>query len=137
MDIRSSQNRKKMNARFFIVLAALNMFMSIAAGAFGAHGLKKILSTDMLTIWQTAVTYQMIHALGIFLIAVLSYQIKTRVLSAAAYIMFIGIILFSGSLYILALTGVNALGIVTPFGGTLFLIGWGLVAYAATKNTAA
>lgn len=137
MDINSSQSKQKMNARFLIVLAALNMFMSIAAGAFGAHGLKKILSEDMMAIWQTAVTYQMIHALGIFLIALLSYQVKTKVLSAAAYMMFIGIILFSGSLYVLALTGVNALGMITPLGGTLFLIGWGLVAYAATKNTAA
>lgn len=136
MNLSLPQVRSKMNARFFIILAALNMFMSIATGAFGAHGLKEVLTPEMLGVWQTAVTYQMIHGLGLFLIGLLSYQIKAKALSAAAYLMFVGIILFSGSLYILALTNVTILGVITPFGGTLFLIAWGLVAYAATKNTA-
>lgn len=126
-----------MNIRFYIILAALNMIMSIAAGAFGAHGLKQVLDSDMQAVWHTAVTYQMIHGIGIFLLALMAFHIKSSWIRIAVYAMFTGIILFSGSLYILALTGIRSLGMITPIGGTLFLIAWIITAYAAAKNTTA
>lgn len=122
-----------MNTRLFIIIAAANMLVAIGAGAFGAHGLKRILSAEMLTVWQTAVTYQIAHALGLFIVVLLSYKFASPLLSWSAYLMFAGIILFSGSLYILSLTGVRPLGAITPIGGALFLVSWLLVIIAAIK----
>jgi uncharacterized membrane protein YgdD (TMEM256/DUF423 family) len=123
-----------MNTRLFIIVAALNMFIAIGAGAFGAHGLKRILSEEMLAIWQTAVTYQMAHALGLFIVTILSYKLATPLLSWSAYLMLGGIVLFSGSLYILAVSGIRTLGAITPIGGVLFLAAWVCVVIAAIKT---
>jgi uncharacterized membrane protein YgdD (TMEM256/DUF423 family) len=123
-----------MNTRLFIIIAALNMFIAIGAGAFGAHGLKRILSEEMLAIWQTAVTYQMAHALGLFIVTILSYKLATPLLSWSAYLMLGGIVLFSGSLYILAVSGIRTLGAITPIGGVLFLAAWVCVVIAAIKT---
>jgi uncharacterized membrane protein YgdD (TMEM256/DUF423 family) len=122
-----------MNTRLFIIIAAINMIIAIGAGAFGAHGLKKILSADMLAVWHTAVTYQIAHALGLFIVVILSYKLATPLLSWSAYLMLGGIVLFSGSLYILSLTGIRPLGAITPIGGVLFLLSWCLVVVAAVK----
>ncbi len=122
-----------MNTRLFIIIAAINMFIAIGAGAFGAHGLKRILSADMLAVWHTAVTYQIAHALGLFIVTLLSYKLATPLLSWSAYLMLGGIILFSGSLYILSLTGLRPLGAITPIGGVLFMVSWLLVIIAACK----
>lgn len=122
-----------MNTRLLIIIAALNMFIAIGAGAFGAHGLKRILSEEMLAIWQTAVTYQMAHALGLFIVTILSYKLATPLLSWSAYLMLGGIVLFSGSLYILAVSGIRTLGAITPIGGVLFLAAWVCVVIAAIK----
>lgn len=99
-------------------LGAGFMFLAVGLGAFGAHALKEKLGSDMLAIWETGVKYQVYHALALLLLAAL------RGPSKAAWCFAAGIVLFSGSLYVLALTGVKKWGAVTPFGGILFLAGW-------------
>jgi uncharacterized membrane protein YgdD (TMEM256/DUF423 family) len=113
-------------------LAAMNALLSVAAGAFGAHGLRARLSEHMLTNWEIAARYQMYHALGLFVVASLVAQ-KGDVAEPAGWSMLVGIVLFSGSLYAMALTGATKLGVITPLGGLGFLIGWALVARAATR----
>jgi len=120
-----------LKSSLLIAIGALNMLIAVAAGAFGAHGLKAVLSVEMMAVWQTAVHYQMVHALGLLALGILQQQWGAALLSRAAYAMLFGIALFSGSLYALALTGVRALGAITPFGGVAFLLGWGLLAWCA------
>lgn len=124
-----------MTARMLLILASASMFIAVAAGAFGAHGLKKILDADMLAIWHTAVTYQIAHALGMFFIALLMQKLAPGILGWAGAIMFAGIVIFSGSLYVLALTGTRILGAITPIGGAAFLLAWAMVGWAAYKST--
>lgn len=123
-----------MNDRQLLVAGAANMFTAVAAGAFGAHGLKNMLSPEMLAIWQTGVTYQASHGLGLLLLAVLWDRFGRRQLSWAGALMLLGIVLFSGSLYLLALTGVRMLGAVTPFGGVAFLAAWAMVMWAGVRS---
>ncbi|GLS04439.1 membrane protein [Chitiniphilus shinanonensis] len=120
-----------MNDRQLVAAAAINLFIAVAAGAFGAHGLKAVLSEPMLAIWHTAVTYQMVHALGLFVVALLLPRLPGRLLAWSGGLMLAGIVLFSGSLYLLALTGVRVLGAITPLGGTAFLAAWALLAWRA------
>ncbi|WP_217475983.1 DUF423 domain-containing protein [Stutzerimonas stutzeri] len=110
--------------RLFLLLAAFFGLTGVALGAFAAHGLKSRLSTDYLAVFQTGVQYQLIHALALFGVALLALHAPGRLLSAAGGLFALGVLLFSGSLYLLALTGVTRLGIVTPIGGTAFLAGW-------------
>lgn len=123
-----------MNERSLIVAGAGNMFVGVAAGAFGAHGLKLMLSADMLAIWQTGVTYQIAHGLGLLAIAALAPRLRSKLTAWAGMAMLIGIVLFSGSLYALALTGVRMLGAITPVGGIGFLSAWAMLALAAYRN---
>ncbi|OZI64200.1 DUF423 domain-containing protein [Bordetella genomosp. 1] len=125
-----------MTDRTLIILAALNMIVAVGAGAFGAHGLKQTLGTDMLAVWQTGVQYHLIHALGLFAIALMGARYASPQLAIAGWLMFAGIVLFSGSLYALALTGTRILGIITPIGGTAFLAAWALVGWAAWRGPA-
>jgi len=125
-----------MTDRTLIILAALNMIVAVGAGAFGAHGLKQTLGTDMLAVWQTGVQYHLIHALGLFAIALMGARYASPQLAIAGWLMFAGIVLFSGSLYALALTGTRILGIITPIGGTAFLAAWSLVGWAAWRGPA-
>jgi uncharacterized membrane protein YgdD (TMEM256/DUF423 family) len=124
-----------MQERHIAAYGALNMLIAIACGAFGAHALKKILSTDMLAIWQTAVQYQMAHALGMLLIVALTPRLlSTSAISKIGIAFLFGIIVFSGSLYVLALTGVRWLGAITPIGGVAFLLAWGLLGWEMLKR---
>lgn len=123
-----------MNERTIIIIAAVNMFIAVGAGAFGAHGLKQVLSAEMLAIWQTAVSYQVMHALGLFVIALLMPRLNSALLGWASIAMLVGIILFSGSLYALALSGTRILGAITPLGGLGFLLAWAIVAWAAYQS---
>ncbi len=100
------------------------MFVGVAVGAFGAHGLKDVLSEPMKAVFETGVRYQMIHGLALFVVAWLSERFPSSLISAAGWCFLSGIILFSGSLYVLSLTGVKAWGAVTPIGGLAFLSGW-------------
>lgn len=121
--------------RAFLLLAALFGFSGVALGAFAAHGLKSRLSAEYLAVFQTGVHYQLIHALALLAVALLALQLPGRLLTAAGALFVLGILLFSGSLYGLTLSGIGKLGIVTPLGGLAFLAGWaclGLVAWRLT-----
>jgi uncharacterized membrane protein YgdD (TMEM256/DUF423 family) len=118
----------------FVFLGALNAFLAVALGAFGAHGLEGKIPDRYLEIWKTAVQYQMFHALGLFAVGLLLGKFpQAGLVSTAGWIMFIGIVLFSGSLYVLSVTQIKPLGAITPFGGVAFLIAWVLIGYAAMK----
>ena len=106
------------------------MFLGVAAGAFGAHGLKKLLSADMMAIFETGVRYQLIHGLALMAVAWLSDRSPSKSISAAGFCFLAGTLVFCGSLYILSLTGARWWGAVTPVGGLLFLAGWLLILVA-------
>jgi uncharacterized membrane protein YgdD (TMEM256/DUF423 family) len=119
----------------FIIIGAINAFLAVAFGAFGAHGLKDKLDAHYLEIWKTGVTYQMFHALGILVIAMLLGKVATSSLFTwSGWLMLAGIILFSGSLYILSLTKIGILGAITPIGGVCFLAAWILIVVGAVKH---
>jgi len=115
---------KSNTINLIIAFGAFNAFIAVAAGAFASHGLKDILSVEYLNTFKTAADYQMMHGIGLILIGILNKQDTNRCNLAAAAFMLVGIILFSGSLYALTLTGTKWLGIITPFGGLCFLIAW-------------
>jgi uncharacterized membrane protein YgdD (TMEM256/DUF423 family) len=119
--------------RSFLMLAAFFGFTGVALGAFAAHGLKNRLTSDYLAIFHTGVTYQLVHALALFGVALLAAYIPGRLVTWAGLSFTIGILLFSGSLYLLTLTGVSKLGIITPFGGLCFLAGWLCLGLAAWR----
>ncbi|KCB24595.1 DUF423 domain-containing protein [Bordetella hinzii] len=120
--------------RPFVILAALNMIIAVGAGAFGAHGLKRVLDPEMLAVWQTGVLYHLIHALGLLAVAWLATRYSSGLLPLAGWLMFAGIVLFSGSLYLLAGTGTRILGAITPLGGVAFLLSWALTAWAVWRH---
>jgi len=119
----------------FLFLSAVSGLTGVAMGAFGAHGLKTILSAEMLAVYRTGVDYQMWHALGLGLIAICRQQFpESALLKWAGWSMFAGIVLFSGSLYLLAILNIKWLGMITPLGGVAFLIAWITVAVFAFKT---
>ena len=109
-------------------------FLGVAVGAFGAHGLRPLLSEHMLTVFETGVRYHLIHALGMVGAGLSLAYVPTRHFQFAAWAFFLGIVLFSGSLYALSVSGARALGIITPVGGLCFLVGWGLLAWGYWKS---
>ena len=117
----------------FVALGAISGFVAVAAGAFGAHGLKKHLAPDLLAVFETGARYQMYHALALVLIGYLGAARPSNLLGGSGWCMVAGTVLFSGSLYVLALTGVRWLGAITPLGGLAFLGGWALLAVAALR----
>ncbi|MHC8413580.1 DUF423 domain-containing protein [Pseudomonas sp. Hz4] len=119
--------------RGFLMLAAFFGFTGVALGAFAAHGLKNRLTPEYLAIFHTGVTYQLVHTLALLGVALLVTQIPGRLITWAGASFVIGILLFSGSLYLLTMTGVSKLGIITPFGGVAFLIGWFCLGLAAWR----
>lgn len=123
-----------MNIPLTIASGAFALATGVAAGAFGAHGLKHILSTDMLAIWQTAVHYQLIHGLGLLLLVALSQHLDARLATWSTGLMMAGIVIFSGSLYILTLSGLRILGAITPVGGLLLILSWLLLILAAWRG---
>lgn len=119
----------------FIVIGAINAFLAVALGAFGAHGLKDRLDAHYLDIWKTGVTYQMFHAAGILVIGLLlSKAAASSLFTWSGWLMLAGIILFSGSLYLLSLTKIGPLGAITPIGGVCFLAAWVLMIIGAIKH---
>jgi len=117
--------------RTFLLIGALAAFLAVAFGAFGAHALRARLSPEMLAVFETGVRYQMYHALALLLVAATIPRFGGWLVLTAGWLMIVGIILFSGSLYALALTGVTTLGAITPIGGLAFLGGWACLAVAA------
>lgn len=123
-----------MTARLALALGAILAFAAVALGAFGAHALKSRLAPDMAAVWQTAVLYHGWHALalvgaGLFLMQ----RPDAAAIAAAGWLFLAGVVLFSGSLYVLALSGVRGFGAVTPFGGLAFLAGWAAFAWGAWR----
>jgi len=110
--------------KFWFISAALFGFFSVALGAFGAHSLKNLLDEYGKSIYEKAVIYQMFHTAALFAVGFLQHLVKDTSFSAAGWAFFAGILLFSGSLYVLAITGIKWLGAITPIGGIAFLFGW-------------
>jgi uncharacterized membrane protein YgdD (TMEM256/DUF423 family) len=122
-------------AKLFVSLGAIAAALGVALGAFGAHALKARLSADMLAVWQTAVQYHLWHALGLIGIGLLAQQLPASgPIRLGGWLLLAGIVLFSGSLYVLAASGARWLGAVTPFGGACFIVGWLAVAYAVLRQ---
>lgn len=124
-----------MTARRCVFAAALALAMAVALGAFGAHALRARLAPDALATYQTAVQYHFWHALGLMAVGILMAQWPAdRWLAAAAWLLIAGLLMFSGSLYLLSITGERWLGALTPLGGTAFILAWLLVAWAALRH---
>jgi len=125
-------------ARNWSFLGSVFGGVAVAAGAFGAHGLKDHLSSEALAWWQTGAQYQLAHALALVLVGIVAERRRSRAIEVAGTCFGLGIVLFSGSLFALALSGVRMLGAITPFGGLLLLAGWVALALAArTPRTTA
>lgn len=121
----------------FLVLAGLNGFIAVSLGAFAAHGLKSMLGPDLLATFQTGVQYHMYHSLALLAVGILVLQFPAQTgLRIAGYLFLAGIVIFSGSLYVLALSGIRWLGAITPLGGVAFLAGWALLAWSMLKAQA-
>jgi len=121
-------------AKVFLGVGALAAAIGVALGAFGAHALKARLPAEMLAVWQTAVQYHLWHALGLVAIGLLVQHLPgSGAVRLAGWLLLAGIVLFSGSLYVLALSGVRWLGAVTPFGGACLIVGWVVLAYAVLR----
>ena len=115
----------------FLLLGAIAAFLAVILGAFGAHALRGRLSPEMLAVFQTGVQYHVYHALALILVSAIMGRMSGWLIQTAGWCFVAGIVLFSGSLYLLAATGVTALGAITPIGGLAFLIGWACLAFAA------
>ena len=111
-------------SNIIIGLGAVSAFIAVAAGAFGAHGLKQVLDADMMAVYRTAVDYQMFHSVGLLAIGVLDKVSPRHCHRIAAWTMLAGILVFSGSLYILSIGGIRWLGMITPVGGLALLAAW-------------
>lgn len=121
--------------KIFLLLGCINAFLSVALGAFGAHGLEGKISERMMGIWEKGVTYQMFHAVGLFIVAFMVDKFPgVSLIPLAGWLMFAGILIFSGSLYVLSTTGITKLGMITPIGGLAFLAAWVLLALAVLKG---
>ncbi len=120
--------------RTFLLAGTVNALLAVALGAFGAHGLKDRLDEEMLDVYKTGVQYHMYHALGLLAVALVADKLRSAsAVKWAGRLLLAGIVLFSGSLYVLALTDLKWLGAITPLGGVAFLAGWATLAVAAYK----
>jgi len=121
--------------KLFIMIASLSGAVAVGLGAFGAHALKnKLSSNGYLETYQTAVQYHFIHTLALLFIGLIIKQYPSNLLNYSGWAMIIGIILFSGSLYTLSITGIKWLGAITPIGGLAFIIGWVLIFVSFSKS---
>lgn len=122
------------SARLFLGLGALNGLLAVLFGAFGAHVLRSRVTSELLTVYHTGAQYQFYHALGLLVVGLLLAHVPERGFVWAGWLMCAGIVLFSGSLYLLSLTGMRWLGAVTPVGGIAFLAAWGVLAVTAFRG---
>lgn len=123
-----------MTQKTILLIASALGALSVMIGAFGAHALAPMLqATNRVETFETAVKYQMYHTLALMAVGLLLFRVEQPALQVAAWCFFLGILIFSGSLYTLVLTGITWLGAITPIGGTLFIVGWGALFYAVLK----
>jgi uncharacterized membrane protein YgdD (TMEM256/DUF423 family) len=122
-------------SRVFFGIGSVSAFLAVALGAFGAHGLKERLAPEMLAVFETGVRYQMYHALALLAVAWACTRWPGTVVNVGGWLFVAGTLLFSGSLYVLALSGVRWLGAITPIGGLALLAGWLCLAWAAWSST--
>lgn len=121
-------------AKLFLVLGCIAALLAVAIGAFGAHGLKARMAPELMLVYKTGVEYHFYHALGLILVGLTVWRLpESGYLTAAGWAMLAGIVLFSGSLYLLSLTGLGWLGAITPVGGAAFVAAWALFAAAVIK----
>lgn len=121
--------------KLFLILGALNAFLSVGLGAFGAHGLKAKLTPDLLAVYKTGVEYHFYHALGLLAVGLVAAQFpQSALVRGSGWAMLAGIVVFSGSLYMLSITGIRWLGAITPLGGVAFLAAWALLAVGVAKS---
>src|SRR5262245_53616378 len=132
-----SRGRLRGMSRLWLAMGALSGFVAVAGGAFGAHALKSRISADLVVIFETGCRYQMYHALALLAVGVLTERLPENALNLSGWAFVAGTLLFSGSLYALALTGARAWGAVTPVGGVAFLIGWATLLVAVLRRPAA
>lgn len=123
-------------AKTLLIVAGISGFLAVAFGAFGAHALRASFDAYSQSIYETAVLYHLVHSAALLGVALLLLHLPSTAVELAGWSFLAGIVLFSGSLYVLAITGVKMLGAVTPFGGVAFLLGWGCLVYAASKTLA-
>ncbi|MDX5420990.1 MAG: DUF423 domain-containing protein [Hymenobacteraceae bacterium] len=123
-----------MTQKAILLIASALGALTVAIGAFGAHALAPMLqASNRVDTFETAVKYQMYHTLALLAVGLVLFRVEQPALQVAAWCFFIGILIFSGSLYTLCVTGITWLGAITPIGGTLFIIGWGALFYAVMK----
>lgn len=120
-------------ARAILIVGAIVALVGVAIGAFGAHGLRPLLSEHMLNVFETGVRYHLFHALAMLAAGLSLAYAPIRYFQYAAWAFGLGVVLFSGSLYALSISGLRSLGIITPFGGLCFIVGWGLLAWGYWK----
>ncbi len=122
-------------AKFYLLLGSINALLVVLIGAFAAHGLKARLTVENMAIFQTGVQYHFYHAVGLILVGLIAWHIPTSpYLRWSAWLMITGIILFSGSLYVLSITNIRWLGMITPVGGMAFIIAWLLLSIGIIKS---
>ena len=122
-------------AKLFLILGGINAALVVMLGAFGTHGLKARMTVEMLAVYQTGVHYHLFHALGLLAVGIVAlHTVDSVYLKWAGWLMLAGIILFSGSLYVLSLSGLRWLGMVTPFGGLAFIAAWVVFVIAIAKS---
>lgn len=119
--------------KLFLLLGVINGFIAVALGAFGAHGLEGKISEKMLKTWEKAVNYQMFHTMALFVVGILMGKVTGGNMTASGWMFFIGILLFSGSLYVYSVTSIKTFAMITPLGGLSFLVGWILLGYGVMK----
>ncbi|MBO0614888.1 DUF423 domain-containing protein [Thiothrix fructosivorans] len=124
-----------MKRNYFLLIASVSGMLAVILGAFGAHGLENHLDAKMLQRFHTGVEYQFYHSLGLLMISILYKLISSKYLHYAGYAFLLGIILFSGSLYLYVLTGNKSFAMVTPLGGLSFIVGWAFLAFSARNFT--
>ncbi|EMY77495.1 PF04241 family protein [Leptospira weilii serovar Ranarum str. ICFT] len=119
-----------------LILSSLSGFLGVALGAFGAHALKSIVSPEMLAIYETGNRYHLIHSIPPLILTLTGYINNGRLVWISSILFLAGILIFSGSLYVLAITGIKILGAITPFGGVAFLTAWVLLGFSAVRSKA-
>ncbi len=118
-----------------LTIAAISGLLAVVLGAFGAHALKKMISPEMLEVYKTGVQYQFYHTFALLAVGVLMHFNTSKALQWSGYLFVVGILLFSGSLYVMTITGIKTLGIITPFGGTVWIVAWFLLMVHCRKLT--